>query len=754
MTSEGKIGVIIPAVLDHIDTELLDGIHTKASELGYDTLVFTNASKSYDFHPHTDYIIGEEKIYSLAAGADVDGFIFAAGRFMKQELIRNISSMLKKTNKPCVVLAQPNDDFPCVYAEQTEGISCLTEHLIVEHNCRRIYCLTGNKGIYEAEQRLKAFRDTVSRYGLDETECRYFYGDFWKQSAAVLAENIAAGKLPVPDAVVCASDAMALTLCEELKSHGFEVPEDILVTGYDGNIDAFLSFPPLATVSGSERILGEKGVIRLAELISGKPVGNVKTSEITVHFNRSCGCQTDHPHSMRNEFISRQLEFNRTFGEYFLTSDFIIRLSDTSSVEEYVRTVDSLAFLMPKWKHLSLCICQDWKGNFGNTDMPENEDYSENMLLMLSKSRTEPECANETFSTEYLLPSLMKEHTAKCIIFLPLHYGRKALGYCAVEYENGGSYIMEERCKSWCDSVSNGLIALRNKLYTDYIRRKNEEYSCFDTITGIFSLKGLMQAFPVFLKQAEKAEKCVQVIALSCRNTGKEDVNSKADNFLTLVANAVQMSCSDDEIAARINEGYFIVIRVLKEESERQRWSDEKILQIIRMVKSIQSQLRTLKVPDFVYEYGEVFPGSTSFDKIITEMISKLNEKRSCKRNSDYAAVLAELRLEIRENPQFNWNSDSIADEYGISKGYLMKLYKTQFGITFTDDLINVRLDKSRKLLKSTNMRLAEIADNCGYNNIYHFMRQFKKRFGMTAMQYRDGTVNNPQTAANRIKIQ
>ncbi len=740
MTSEGKIGVIIPAVLDHIDTELLDGIHTKASELGYDTLVFTNASKSHDFHPDTDYIIGEEKIYSLAANADVDGYIFAAGRFMKHELIRNITSMLKKTNKPCVVLAQPNDDFPCVYAEQTEGISRLTEHLILEHKCRRIYCLTGIRGFYEAEQRLKAFRDTIKKYGLDEAECRYFYGDFWKQSAAELADNIAAEKFPVPDAVVCANDTMALTLCEALKSHGIRVPEDILVTGYDGNIDAFLDFPPLATVSGSERILGEKGVIKLSEMITGKPAINVKTSEITVHFNRSCGCQTDHPHTIRNEFISRQLEFNRTFGECFLTSDFIVRLSNTSSLEEYIETVDSLAFLMPKWKHLSLCICQDWQGDFENTDKPENEDYSENMLLMMSKSRNSPECANEAFPTEYLLPSLMKKHTAKCIVFLPLHYGRKALGYCAAEYENGGSYIMEERCKSWCDSVSNGLIALRNKLYTDYIQRKNEEYSYFDTITGIFSLKGLMHIFPAFLKQAEKKGKCVQVIALSCRNTGKEDINSRTDNFWTLVANAVQMSCSDNEIAARINEGYFIIIRVLTEESERQRWSDEKILQVIRMVKSIQSQLRTLKVPDFVYEYGEVFPDKTPFDYIITEMITKLNEKRSCKRNSDYAAVLAELRLEIRANPQFDWNSDSIADEYGISKGYLMKLYKAQFGITFTDDLINVRLDKARKLLKSTNMRLAEIADNCGYNNIYHFMRQFKKRFGMTAIQYRDNS--------------
>lgn len=590
MISKGKIGVIIPAVLDRIDSELLDGIYTKSKEHGYDTLVFTNASNLQEDQPHTDYIIGEEKIYTLAANVDVDGFILAAGRFKNQELVQNILSALKKTNTPCVVLSCLNDDSLCTVVSE------------------------------------------------------------------------------------------------------------------------------------------------LFELITGKNDENIKIKNSTENVIKNCGCHTDSHKEMPEELFSQHMESR----ESFLTSDFISRLSDVSTIEEYIRTVDSIAFLMPKWKHMSLCICQDWQGDFENTDKPENENYSENMLMMLSKSRTDVKYETVAFPTANLLPSLIKKHTSKFIVFLPLHYGRQALGYCAMEYEDGSSYIMEERCKIWCDSVSNGLISLRNKFYTNFIRRKNEEYSYFDTITGILSLKGLMHVFPIFLKQAEKIDKCVQVIVLSCRSTCTSDLKVGAYNLWTLVANAIQMSCSDSESAARINEGYFIIIRVLTDESERKRWSEEKILQIIRMVKSIQSQLKTLKVPDFVYEYGEVFPNKTSLDNIMTEMITRLNEKRFCKRISDYAAVLAELRLEIRVNPQFDWNSDSIADEYGISKGYFMKLYKAQFGITFTDDLINVRLDKARNLLKSTNMRLAEIADNCGYNNIYHFMRQFKKKFGVTAMNYRN----------------
>ena len=43
----------------------------------------------------------------------------------------------------------------------------------------------------------------------------------------------------------------------------------------------------------------------------------------------------------------------------------------------------------------------------------------------------------------------------------------------------------------------------------------------------------------------------------------------------------------------------------------------------------------------------------------------------------------------------------------------------------------------TQQLLTNTDMRIQEIAEQCGYNNESHFMRQFKEKCGMTAIQYR-----------------
>ena len=65
MNSSGKIGVIIPAVVESIEADLLNEIYNLAKESGYDVIVFTKTSNSIDAFMENDYIHGEEKIYEL-----------------------------------------------------------------------------------------------------------------------------------------------------------------------------------------------------------------------------------------------------------------------------------------------------------------------------------------------------------------------------------------------------------------------------------------------------------------------------------------------------------------------------------------------------------------------------------------------------------------------------------------------------------------------------------------------------------------
>ena len=63
---------------------------------------------------------------------------------------------------------------------------------------------------------------------------------------------------------------------------------------------------------------------------------------------------------------------------------------------------------------------------------------------------------------------------------------------------------------------------------------------------------------------------------------------------------------------------------------------------------------------------------------------------------------------------------------------------KEKSGNTFGDIVKNVRMKKARALLKSGSMTVEAIAENVGYQNVEHFNRLFKKKYGMTPVQFRN----------------
>lgn len=81
---------------------------------------------------------------------------------------------------------------------------------------------------------------------------------------------------------------------------------------------------------------------------------------------------------------------------------------------------------------------------------------------------------------------------------------------------------------------------------------------------------------------------------------------------------------------------------------------------------------------------------------------------------------------------------DELADEFHLSKPYLSKYIKEKSGNTFGDIVKNVRMKKARALLKSGSMTVEAIAENVGYQNVEHFNRLFKKKYGMTPVQFRN----------------
>lgn len=95
------------------------------------------------------------------------------------------------------------------------------------------------------------------------------------------------------------------------------------------------------------------------------------------------------------------------------------------------------------------------------------------------------------------------------------------------------------------------------------------------------------------------------------------------------------------------------------------------------------------------------------------------------------------LRMDINHYPAYIPSVEKLAEELFMSKSRLQHIYKKTFGVNIMQDLINSKLTLAKKLLATTNLTLVEIAAQCGYNNEFHFMRQFKEKIGMTPSDYR-----------------
>jgi len=81
------------------------------------------------------------------------------------------------------------------------------------------------------------------------------------------------------------------------------------------------------------------------------------------------------------------------------------------------------------------------------------------------------------------------------------------------------------------------------------------------------------------------------------------------------------------------------------------------------------------------------------------------------------------------------------AKECHFSKYYFAHRLKEVTGATFIQYLSTFRTEKAAKLLRTTNMRITDIALKCGFNNLRSFNRQFKEVYNTTPLTYRNSSI-------------
>lgn len=77
------------------------------------------------------------------------------------------------------------------------------------------------------------------------------------------------------------------------------------------------------------------------------------------------------------------------------------------------------------------------------------------------------------------------------------------------------------------------------------------------------------------------------------------------------------------------------------------------------------------------------------------------------------------------------------AEEYGVTRRRFNDIFKQSFHITPNKYIIIHKIDLAKRLLRVKELSIGDVADMCGFEDIYYFSKTFKRLTGQTAGEYR-----------------
>lgn len=147
-----------------------------------------------------------------------------------------------------------------VAVDQAQAMNLLIDHVMAAGR-RRVAFITSGDSVSTAAERLAAYRARMAgdRGALE----RVYVGDLSLQWGSEVVPAIVASGKPLPDALICANDLIALGAMQQLRWAGIKVPDDVLVTGIDDTPFGRVSEPELTTVRQPVDQIGDEAVTML-----------------------------------------------------------------------------------------------------------------------------------------------------------------------------------------------------------------------------------------------------------------------------------------------------------------------------------------------------------------------------------------------------------------------------------------------------------------------------------------------------------
>lgn len=274
MQETKTIIAIMPNLSNSLFPEVISGIEMEAELSGYQVLIADARNQ--------DSI--EEYYLNAIRQRQIDGIISMSAN-IAQKLVKEIAE-----EYPLVIAIQNFKDskIPSVSIDNYAAAKAMTTHLI-RMGHKQIAHITSSVPLQVYQDRLYGFVNTLKESNVPVDKDLVRYGQASIQGGFEQMESLLLTGKPIT-AVFASGDTMAMGAIKALKKHGFHVPGDVAVVGFDDIELAAFWEPALTTIRQPKQLIGQCAFRKLLSMIQKEHALNTK--DILDHelvIRESCG---------------------------------------------------------------------------------------------------------------------------------------------------------------------------------------------------------------------------------------------------------------------------------------------------------------------------------------------------------------------------------------------------------------------------------------------------------------------------------
>lgn len=250
------IGVVVPDIVTHFFSSILNGIENMAVRNGY-FVIITTSHESFE---------NEKRNIENLVNMRVEGIIAC----LSQETTDySHLTALKDINMPLILFDRVclTDQFSTVVADGEQSAQIATQHLL-DNGSKRVAFIGGANHLDIVKKRkhgyLEALRNNHIPIEKELVVCRKI--DY--NEGKIATETLLSLPNP-PDAILAMNDTLAFAAIEVIKSHGLRIPQDIAIIGYTDEQHANYIEPKLSAISHQTYKMGETACQLLIEQTKG-----------------------------------------------------------------------------------------------------------------------------------------------------------------------------------------------------------------------------------------------------------------------------------------------------------------------------------------------------------------------------------------------------------------------------------------------------------------------------------------------------